>query len=80
MAAPRTPTQPARYTPRAHTTAFASVVAKVTKPPTINRGIMRCFITVLLRFRLAVGRRTGPTFNKVRACFSERRAVLDRAA
>jgi hypothetical protein len=50
-AAPRAPTQPARYTPRAQTTAFASVVAKATKPPTSNRGIIRCFITVLLELR-----------------------------
>jgi hypothetical protein len=50
-AAPRAPTQPARYTPRAQTTAFASVVARATKPPTSNRGIIRCFITVLLELR-----------------------------
>jgi hypothetical protein len=55
-AAPRAPTQPARYTPRAQTTAFASVVAKATKPPTSNRGIIRCFITVSLSYEMKARR------------------------
>src|SRR6266853_619005 len=47
-AAPPAATQPARYTPRAQTTALASIVLKATKPPASNREIVRYFITVLL--------------------------------
>src|ERR671921_802240 len=48
--APCGPTQPARYTPRAQTTAFASIGANVTRParrPSISRAYLiiasKCF-------------------------------------
>src|SRR5258708_6427215 len=47
-AAPPAATQPARYTPRAQTTALASIVLKAMKPPASNREIIICFMTVLL--------------------------------
>src|SRR5277367_1186427 len=47
-AAPPAATQPARTTPRAQTTALASMVLKVMKLPASNRGIIRCFMTTLL--------------------------------
>ena|ERR1700687_3338004 len=47
-AAPPAATQPARYTPRAQTTALASIVLKAMKPPASNREIVRYFITALL--------------------------------
>jgi hypothetical protein len=42
-------TQPARYTPTAQTTALASIVLKVMKPPNSNREMMACFIALLLQ-------------------------------
>jgi hypothetical protein len=42
-------TQPARTTPAAQTTALASIVLKVMKPPNSSREMIACFITVLHR-------------------------------
>src|ERR1700736_5191493 len=46
--APPPATQPARTTPRAQTTALASMVLKATKLPASNRGTIRCLMAALL--------------------------------
>jgi hypothetical protein len=56
--APPAPAQPARYTPRAQTTALASIVFKAMKPPASNSEIIRCFMTVLLEVQ-SVNRHTA---------------------
>src|SRR5947209_17126535 len=50
--APPVATQPARTTPRAQTTALASIVDKAMRPPTSDRETIKCFISLLLGFRL----------------------------
>jgi hypothetical protein len=50
-APPRAATQPARYTPAAQTTALASIVLKVMKPPSSNREMITCFVILLLGLR-----------------------------
>ena len=46
--APPVATQPARYTPRAQTTALASIVLKAVKPPNSNIEMITRFIALLL--------------------------------
>jgi hypothetical protein len=54
-AAPPAPTQPARWTPRAQTTALDSIVLKAMKPPASNSKIIIFFMTVLLRLQYQFG-------------------------
>ncbi len=49
--APPVATQPARYTPRAQTTALASIVLKAVKPPNSNIEMITRFIALLLGLR-----------------------------
>ena len=50
-ARPGVATQPARYTPRAQTTALASIVLKAVKPPNSNIEMITRFIALLLGLR-----------------------------
>jgi hypothetical protein len=52
--APPAPTQPARWTPRAQTTASAFIVLTAMRLPASNREIIRYFMTVLLGLQLIV--------------------------